>query len=419
MAPRKSTLSNGLRIVTDDMPYLETTSLGIWVDVGARYEQPELNGVSHLLEHMAFKGTDRRTALDIAEEIEAVGGHLNAYTSREHTAYFAHVLKDDAGLALDILADILQHSSFAPEELERERAVVIQEIGQTKDSPEEMIFEYLQETAYPKQPLGRSILGSAELVSGMQRETIAGYMADHYRGPRMVLAAAGRVDHDKLTEMAESLLSGIDGSDAKDFATASYGGGDHRLLKELEQAHLALAFRGVALGHKDYYSTHVAATVLGGGMASRLFQEVREKRGLAYAVYSFCTSYQDDGLFGVYAGTGEAQTGELVSVVTDEVLKLADDASDSEVARARAQLKAGLWMSLESPSARAEQMAKQTLVYGHTFEPDELIAKVDAVSAADVRRVLKDITAAGPLTLAALGPVAGFEAYDRVAAKFN
>ena len=305
MSVQTSRLANGLRVVSDPVDHVETASIGLWVDVGARCESEETNGMSHLLEHMAFKGTERRSARDIAEEIEAVGGHLNAYTSRETTAYYAKVMKEDVPLALDLLADILQHSTFDPEELERERAVVIQEIAQVNDTPDDLVFDRFQETAYPDQPLGRSILGPPERVGSYSRDALAGYMAAQYRAARMVLVGSGRIDHDGLVAAAEEAFTALPEGPTAAPAAAVYGGGDCRIVRDLEQAHLVVGFDGVAYDDDDFYALQVLSTLLGGGMSSRLFQEIRERRGLAYSVFTFSSSYADGGIFGVYAGAGE------------------------------------------------------------------------------------------------------------------
>jgi predicted Zn-dependent peptidase len=300
-----ATLSNGLRIVTDRIDTVATVSLGLWVDVGTRHEPAAINGVAHFLEHMAFKGTKRRSALAIAEEIEAVGGHLNAYTSRESTAYYAKVLKEDVGLALDILADILQHSTFEPSELERERTVILQEIGQANDTPDDIIFDYFQERAFPGQAMGRPVLGSPEIIKKLARKSVVSYLKNHYSASRMVVSAAGNLDHDKFVALAETLLSDLPAERAVGTEPARYVGGEHRQDRDLEQLHLVLGFPGLKLDDPDYYAAAVLSTAFGGGMSSRLFQEVREKRGLVYAISSFAHSYRDGGLFGIYAGTGE------------------------------------------------------------------------------------------------------------------
>src|SRR5579864_9117917 len=356
MTAQLATLANGLRIVTDRVDTVATVSLGLWVDFGTRNEAPNINGVAHFLEHMAFKGTERRTARDIAEEIEAVGGHLNAYTSRESTAYYAKVLKEDVGLALDILADILLNSSFDPAEFERERTVILQEIGQANDTPDDIIFDHFQERAFPDQAMGRPVLGSADVLRRLSREAVMAYLRDNYGAGRMVLSASGNLDHDRIVELADNLLSTMPAVGAAGNADAAeparYVGGEHRQGRDLEQLHLVLGFPGPTLTDPDYYAASVLSTAFGGGMSSRLFQEVREKRGLAYTIHSFAHSFTDGGLFGIYAGTGEDDAGELVPVLCEETLRLADGLTAVELARAKAQIKAGILMSLESTGAR-------------------------------------------------------------------
>ena len=413
-------LPNGLRAVTDAIPGLETTSIGVWVDTGSRNEYLEINGVSHLLEHMAFKGTKQRSARDIAEEVEAVGGHLNAYTSSEQTAYLARVLKDDIGLAVDILADILQHSAFEEAELARERAVVVQEIGQTRDTPDDMVFELFQEAAYPEQPLGRSILGTVERVNGFARETLMGYMAERYRAPRMVAVAAGAIEHAHFVDLIGAAFGALGPGEGASPAPARYQGGERRSDRDLEQVHLVLGFNGVAYADPRFYAAQVYSTVLGGGMSSRLFQEVREKRGLAYAVYSFTSSYTDGGTLGVYAGTGASELATVVPVIADELTKLAAaPVEEAELLRARAQLKAGLMMSLESSMARCEQLGRQMLIFGRPIPPAELLAKIDAVDAAVLQDFAGAMLDAGPPVLSAIGPLALLESYETIASRFD
>ena len=413
-----TTLPNGLRVISEKMPRLESVAIGIWVDAGARYEAEPVNGIAHMLEHMAFKGTKRRSAFQIAEEIEAVGGHMNAYTSREQTAYFIRVLRENMPLAVDVLADILQHSTFAPEELERERAVIIQEIGQTEDTPDDIIFDHLQGAAYPDQAMGRSILGTVERVSGMAREALSGFMADYYRADKLVLCAAGAVDHAELVALAEEKFTELTTGDAPTFEPARYQGGEIRDDRDLEQVHFALALPGLAFTDDDFYACQVMSTILGGGMASRLFQEIREKRGLCYSVFSFSSSFVDGGLFALYAGTGEDQVGELVPVMADVFTGLADDVTDEEVARARTQLKAGLMMSMETPGSRTEQMARQMMIHGRPLSAQEIVARVEQVDRAAISRVVRRICEGGRPAVAAVGPLAGLASYDEIAAKF-
>ncbi|HJN60732.1 MAG TPA: pitrilysin family protein [Alphaproteobacteria bacterium] len=418
MTTEISTLANGLRVVSEDMPQLETASIGVWVDVGARYENADINGVSHLLEHMAFKGTKRRSALAIAEEIEAVGGHVNAYTSREQTAYYAKVMKEDVALAVDILADILQHSTFAEEELERERAVVVQEIAQAHDTPDDVVFDQFQEIVYPDQPLGRTILGPAAQVENYSRAVLADYMARHYRAERMVVVGAGRIEHEALVELAGNAFDTLSNANSSNGLTAKYEGGDGRASRELEQVHLVLGFDGIAYGDPDFYTLQLLSTLLGGGMSSRLFQEIRERRGLAYAIFTFASSYTDGGVFGIYCGTGPDNLSELTPVIADEILKVCDEVAAQEVARARAQLKSGLLMSLESSSSRCERLGRHMLIFNRPIPIEEMVAEIDAITAEDVVRVAARILRGSRPSLAALGPVGNLENYDRLAERF-
>ncbi len=401
-----TTLANGLRVVSEDMPRLQTASLGVWVDVGTRYEPAEVNGVAHMLEHMAFKGTERRSARAIAEEIERVGGSLNAYTSREHTAYYARILAGDVDLAADILADILQHSAFDPEELEKERHVVLQEIGQVKDTPDDLVFDLLQEASYPDQPMGRAILGPEEIVAAMPREAMIDYMARHYGPSRLVFAGAGRVEHARLVDLAGRLFGSLPATVGAAAVPANYVGGTRiERRPDLEQVHLCLAMEAVPYHHPDHFVLQVLSTALGGGMSSRLFQEARENRGLCYSVFSFASAYADTGQLGVYAGTDPEDLGELMQVVAAETRQLIDDPSEDELARARAQLKASLLMGLESCSSVCEDLARQLLCFGRHIPTEEVVAKIDAVDTAAVRRAGRQLLAGKGLTLAAVGPL--------------
>jgi predicted Zn-dependent peptidase len=415
---RVSRLTNGLTVITDRMDAVETASLGVWVNAGTRHETPDINGVSHMLEHMAFKGTERRSARAIAEEIEAVGGHLNAYTSREHTAYYAKVLREDVDLALDLVSDILQHSTLDAKELAREQEVVVQEISQAIDTPDDIIFDHFQSTAFPDQAVGWPVLGTADIVRGMTRDTLSGYLRDNYCASRMILSAAGRIDHDTLVAKAERHFVGLPTDHPASQDHARYLGGDFREERDLEQVHVVLGFDGVSYSDPDFYAASVLSTLLGGGMSSRLFQEIREKRGLAYSIYSFTTSYNDGGLFAVYAGTGEAEVAEVVPVVCDEIMKVTQEIQTDEVRRARAQLKASILMSMESTSSRCEQAARQMLAHGHPVPAEEVVAKVEAVDEANVLRVARRLFTGKP-TFAAIGPLGRVESFDKVMARLG
>ncbi len=411
-------LPSGLTVATDSMPGVATASLGAWVGAGTRHETAEINGIAHLLEHMAFKGTERRSAEDIAVEIEAVGGHLNAYTSRENTAFYAKVLAEDAPLALDIIADILQHPTFREDELERERAVVLQEIGQAYDTPDDIVFDHFQETAYPGQALGRPVLGESRTVGALDRTALWDYMHSHYGPQQMVVAAAGNVTHDRFVEMVAGAFTHEDFASNGATDPASYRGGDRREERDLEQVHLLLGFEGVGYLDDDYYALNLLSMLFGGGMSSRLFQEVREKRGLVYSIYSFHSAFIDGGLFGLYAGTGAREVGELVPLVCDEVMKLGQGVTAEEVERARAQVRASLLMSRESTSSRAEQLAQQLLIYGRAVPLEEILGKIAAVTPADVERVARRLLSSAP-TVTAIGPLARLESAERIAARLG
>lgn len=414
MTVQVTTLPGGLRVATDRMDGVATVSLGVYVDAGARNEPAAINGVAHFLEHMAFKGTERRSARAIAEEIEAVGGHLNAYTAREQTAYYAKVLKDDVPLGLDILADILQHSTFDPAEFDRERQVILQEIGQAEDTPDDIVFDHFQATAYPGQAMGRPVLGTVETVSGLPRRALVDYMRGHYHAPAMVVSAAGAIDHDQLVDMAARAFTAIPSEPAPGVEAGRYAGGDFREERDLEQIHLVVGFPGVSYTDPDHHAMQVLATLLGGGMSSRLFQEIREKRGLVYSIYAFSSSFHDGGIFGVYAGTGEREVKELVPVLCDEVLAIGGRLEPGELARAKAQLRASLLMSRESTSNRAESLAHQLLVHGRAITTEETLARLDAVDADSVARVASRLRAGRP-TVAAMGPIGAVEPFERIA----
>lgn len=408
-------LSNGLTIVSDRMDSVETVSVGVWIDAGARLETAETNGVAHVLEHMLFKGTAKRSARQIAAEIEAVGGHLNAYTGRETTAFYAKLLKEDMALGLDVIADMLTAASLEAAELERERGVILQEIGQAEDTPDDIIFDLWQETAFPEQPLGRPVLGRPKIVEAMGRDTVAGFRDTHYGADRMVVVASGALRHADLKTLAEDLLGGLPmrGPVARD--VAEYRGGGYRETRDLEQLHMVLGFPGPAMTNDaDSAAAGVLSTLLGGGMSSRLFQEIREERGLVYSIYSFAQGYRDQGLFGIYAGTGEGEAAELIPVLCGELQKVAARVDADEIARAKAQMKASLLMSLESTGARADQLGQQMLLFGRPREPGEIAGLIDAVEAADVTAMAARIFSARP-TLATIGPDSGVEDFDAIA----
>ncbi len=404
MTVQLHTLPNGFRIVTEHMPGLESASIGIWIDAGGRHERLEQNGIAHFLEHMAFKGTKRRTALQIAEEIEDVGGYINAYTSRELTAFYARVLRADVPLALDVIADILLNPVFDPAEIENERGVILQEIGQALDTPDDVIFDWLQESAYPEQALGRTILGPSERVSSFVRPDLSDFVAEHYGPERMILSAAGVVDHDAIVRTAEALFGHLAPQPAYIQTDARFQSGERHEVKTLEQVHFALGFEGPGYRDDAIYTAQIFSTAFGGGMSSRLFQEIRERRGLCYTIYAQTGAYAETGMTTIYAGTSAEEIGELAAITMDELKRSADDMSPAEVARARAQMKAGLLMGLESPSSRAERLARMVSIWGRVPDLEETISRIDAVTTGDVRDFAVQMMQGGA-ALALYGPV--------------
>lgn len=402
-AIRVTRLPSGLTVVTERMDRVETVSFGAYVASGTRHETEAENGASHFLEHMAFKGTERRTAAAIAEEIEAVGGHINAYTAREQTAFYVKVLKEDMALGADIIGDILTHSTFDHDELERERGVILQEIGQANDTPDDIIFDYFQETAFPAQPMGRPVLGTEDGIRAMPRDALVGYMRRHYTTGNTVIAAAGNLDHAAVLDLVGRHFADLPTEKVPAALPGIYQGGEFREGRDLDQVHIVLGFPGVAYDDDDFYPAMLMSTLLGGGMSSRLFQEVREKRGLVYSIYSFTQPYLDGGLFGIYAGTGETEAAELMPVTLAELGKVQTEVTEPELARARAQVKASVLMSLESTGSRCEQLARQLQVFGRVIPTEETVARINAVTRQDVQRAAARIFRAKP-TLAALGP---------------
>ncbi|AEP10594.1 M16 family metallopeptidase [Micavibrio aeruginosavorus] len=414
-----TTLPGGLRVVTDSIPSMDSVAIGVWAAVGTRHEDMVHNGVAHMVEHMMFKGTKTRTAAQIAEAIEDVGGNVNAYTSRDITAYHVHLLKDHTPLAMDILSDILQHTTMPDDEVERERDVILQEIGMSNDTPDDLVFDLYQETAYPDQALGAPILGRNDIIANMQRDTLQGYVNRCYTPKNLVLSAAGNITHDALVKMAMERFNALPKDQNITTKPANYTGGQSRAEKDLEQSHIVMGFQGISRHDEDYYAAVALSTILGGGMSSRLFQEVREKRGLVYSVFSFHSSYADDGQFAVYAGTGPERLGELIPVVCDELKKIANDVvSDAELKRAKTQMKSGLLMARESMMTRAGQQAKHLIYFDKKLDVAELLHKIDAVTGDDILRLSQRIFATVP-TVAALGPLQQLESYESLRARLR
>lgn len=399
-----TTLSNGLRVVTDRMDGLESAAVGVWVGVGARSDDQARTGTSHFLEHMAFKGTASRSAFDIASSIESVGGFTNAYTSRERTAYFARLLGEHVPLAVGIIADILRNPLLAENDVEVERGVILQEIGRYKDSPEDVVDEALQEVAYPDQPMGRTILGSAEHVQDMTPKSLRDHIEEHYRPGRMVLSAAGAVDHGEVVRLAESLFGDMQAdAGSHEPAPARYSGGERRLEKDLQQVHLAIGLEAPHHHHAERVAARGYAAILGGGMCSRLFQEVREQRGLCYAIFTDSMRYDDTGMLAVYSGTSEELVPELSRITVREMRALTQDATPDESARVRAQMRSMLLMGRETPFSRCQRSAEQLSIYGRVIPVEETLAEIDGVDHHAVREAGNNILAGSQLSYAIYG----------------
>ena len=397
-------LGNGITVATHDMPHLESVALGLWVGAGARSEAQSEHGISHLLEHMAFKGTKRRSARDIAETIEAVGGEMNAETSVDHTTYYLRLLKGDIALGLDVLGDIVCDPLLDPDELALERHVILQEIGAAHDVPEDWVFDLFQEAAFPGQAIGRSVLGTPDSIRAHTADDLRRFLENHYRGPEIVVAAAGNLGHDAVVRLAEEHLGRLPGERSALPEAGHYAGGEQRETRRVKEAQILLGFGGPSFTDKNFAAAHIFSSILGGGMASRLFQELRENRGLCYSIYSFYWPFMDTGLIGIQTATSEEDIEELVPVVLSELGKMSDGVTGAELDRAKSQLRAGLLMTLESPIARAGQMARHILVHGRPLTLEEMLEKVDAVTLGDIAGVALSVLESPP-TLAAIGPL--------------
>ncbi len=412
-------LPNGIRIISEKEKYFETISLGIWIDVGSRNEPKKLNGISHLLEHMAFKGTKNRSSKEIVQEIENVGGYFNAYTSRENTAYYVKILKKDLILAVNILVDILTNSVFEELELEKEKDVIKQEIGQSKDTPDDIIFDYFQSVAFPNQPIGRSILGTSENIKNFTRGTLIDYLRSEYTSNRIIFSASGNINHDELVSMIANQMSDYAVYNSCSFDKANYFGGEYREIRDLEQVHIVLGMEGVSYNDDYYFSSQIYSSILGGGMSSRLFQEIRENKGLCYSVYSFASSYIDSGLVGVYAGTSSNQIKDLIPSVIEEIHNMTNSVTDEDIDRAKAQLKASIVMSQENTSSRCENIARQLIIHDRPVTNSEIISKIESVDRQQVLNFAKHILDNGLPVFSAIGPVSKVEKFEKITERLN
>ncbi|MGE5552758.1 MAG: M16 family metallopeptidase [Betaproteobacteria bacterium] len=403
---QKTVLENGLRVVTEYLPHVRSVAMGFWFGVGARHEDARSNGLSHLIEHLIFKGTEKRSARQIAEEFDSTGGQLNAYTSKEYTCYYARVLDKHLPRATEVLADMILHSRFAEEDLEKEKGVVQEEIKMYEDSPDEMVHDLFTQAILDGHPLGRTILGTARTVASFTREDLLAYRHRHYTPDNLVVAAAGHVEHEAVVAEVERHF--------REFSGRRVGDGEHQWTakprpvlrpKDTEQVHLCLGVEGLRRNDDRKYALFTLDVILGGGMSSRLFQELREERGLVYSTYSYHVCYQETGVFGIYAGTSPQNADQVVELVQQEFARLlADGVGEEELQRAKEQLKGSLVLSLESTASRMSRIAKSELFDERYDTPDELVAKVDAVTAEDVDALARELLAPERVTLAAVGP---------------
>jgi predicted Zn-dependent peptidase len=414
MGVEVSRLSNGLTVATETLPHIESVALGVWVKSGARNEREDEHGIAHLLEHMAFKGTSRRSAWKIASDIENVGGEINAATSVETTSFYARVLRDDVPLAIDILSDILTDSKFDTDELEREQHVILQEIGAAHDTPDDIVFDRFTETAFRHQTIGRSILGTPETVKSFTSKQLHSFMERQYGAERMIVVAAGAIKHDEFVREVENRLGAFRPKAESALPQyAHYVGGDYRENRDLMDAQIVLGFEGRAYHVRDFYASQVLSMILGGGMSSRLFQEVREKRGLCYSVYAFHWGFSDTGIFGIHAATGQSDIAELVPVMVNELQKAGEAIGQEELNRARAQYRAGLVMSAESAASRASQIARQLLLFGRPIAMDELVERLSNLTIERLTDLSARLFSTKP-TVTAVGPVGTLASYETI-----
>ena len=412
-----TTLDNGLRIVTHQMPAVKSVTFGVFNNVGSRDEIEEINGTAHFLEHMAFKGTKTRSAIEIAQTIDNVGGVINAGTTKEVTVYITRLLAEDLHLGVDIISDILQNSTFEPKELERERGVILEEIGMYLDNPGEMVFDYFQETAFPEQPIGRQILGKKEIIQSIEREKIVNFMHDHYHPSKMIVVAAGKVNHDEFVDKISDSMNNLPQGKLDDRIKATYQGGEYREDKKLEQIHLNLGFKGLKYFDKDIEAFQVYTTLMGTGMSSRLHQEIREKRGLVYDIGTYMESYSDNGYFLVHAGTGKNKIKELLPVLCDQLINSPKNLTEEEILKAKAQLKSAKVMSMESSWENASTSAGHLLQFNKLIDIEEDLEKIDNVSKESIERVVTGLLQSKP-TIASIGPIKNLEKLENIQSRF-
>lgn len=413
--PQISTLENGVRILTERIPHVRSASIGVWIAVGSRDETEDVSGISHFIEHILFKGTERRTAKEIAEALDAVGGQLNAFTTKEYTCYHAKVLDEHFPLAVDILTDMLFFSRFNAEDIEREKNVIVEEIKMYEDAPDELVHDVLASTLWQGHALGRPIIGHVDVVHRLVPDDLRRFYGRHYRtGRRVVVSAAGNIDH----AQAVSLLAPIFGDLAqtareRELETPVGRANFVCRQKETEQVHLCLGTQGLALDHERIYQLQVLNTILGGGISSRLFQRIREDRGLVYSIYSYHSAYRDTGVFAIYAGLSAANIERVLDLICAEIEAIRSyGVTPEELKRSQEQLKGNFLLSLESVNARMSRLGKYELYLGRVPSPEEVVARVQAVRAEEVQDLARSLLRPEKLCLAAIGPWEGEDAWQ-------
>ena len=407
----REVLGNGIRLLTEAMPHVRSVSVGVWLTRGSRHEPEAQGGMAHFVEHMLFKGTETRSAEDIAQEIDSIGGQLDAFTSKEYAGYYIKVLDEHVPRALDVLSDVVQHPAFDPDDIEREKKVILEEIKMVEDTPDDLVHELFTQSFWPGHPLGRPILGTRETVGALTEMVLREYFGRVYAASNFVISAAGNLEHARVRDLVEKAFTGIAeaGDHAVDHPPAVVPTFEVR-AKELEQSHICLGTAGYSQRHDDRYASYVLNTLLGGSMSSRLFQNVREKRGLAYAVFSGLAAYRDTGSLTIYAGCANEAVGEVIDLTVEELRGVKSaPAPEAELRRAKDHLKGSLMLSLENTASRMSHLARQEIYFDHHFGLDETLAGIETVTATDVERVANDLFSDGALAGTVLGPLDEWE----------
>ncbi|AAZ68806.1 M16 family metallopeptidase [Ehrlichia canis] len=420
MSPSITQFRNNFTIITDTMPHVESISINIWINVGSRYENTNITGISHFLEHMAFKGTKTRTALDIAQIFDDIGGNFNAHTDREHTVYHVKTLKRDIKIAIEVLADIILNSQFPQEEIDREKGVVLQEIYQTNDSPTSIIFDKYIEAAYPNQIFGKSILGTPESVTNLSKEDLQTYMSEYYHAGNMLLSVAGNITHEEVIDLVSQHFSNMKKSEPKTAAPSVYYSGEYREIRNLEQVHLVIGFPSVSYKDDLFYTIQILDSILGNGMSSRLFQKIREQLGLVYTISSFNSSYSDNGIFSIYAATDKNNLIQLLTTIASEVKSITMNLEENEITRAKGKLISEILMSRESTTARAESLGYYYSHYNRYILKEELIKKISEITLTDLQNCIHNLLGSNnKITLAAIGQIENLPSYGDIVQMFH